>query len=189
MENNLRDSEMKFMTDLRSLIKETNRDLDLIATIIGIENRDENSIPGIYSRQYKQLNTRWGIVFPDDRIVMPTGMQDNVLNALHFGHPGESKMLADSKIFWWPGMAEDIKAKQRECIACRNDGKNLKTQIPQTEKSKIKTNESGEELQLDFTGDLISDKLLNRPKILVAIDHFSKWTTAKVLFYTVYRKE
>ena len=111
MEDNLRDSEMKFMTDLRSLIKETNRDRDLIATIIGLENRDENSIPETYSRQYKQLNTRWGIVFLDDRIVIPTGMRDNVLNALHFGHPGESKMLADSKIFWWPGMAEDIKAE------------------------------------------------------------------------------
>ena len=103
MEDNLGDSEMKFMTDLRSLIKETNRDRDLIATIIGLENRDESSIPENYSRQCKQLNTRWGIVFLDDRIIIPTGMRDSVLNALHFGHPGESKMLADSKIFWWPG--------------------------------------------------------------------------------------
>ena len=69
-------------------------------------------------------------------------------------------------------MADDIKAKQRECISCRNAGKNLKTQIPQTEKSKILTNEPGEELQLDFTGDLISDKLPNRPKILVAYRSF-----------------
>ena len=152
MEDNLRDSEMKFMTDLRSLIKETNRDRDLIATIIGLENKDENSIPET-TADSKQLNTRWGIVFLDDRIIIPTGMRDNVLNALHFGHPGESKMLADSKIFWWPGMADDIKAKQRECISCRNAGKNLKTQIPQTEKSKILSNEPGEELQLDFTGD------------------------------------
>ena len=84
------------------------------------------------------------------------------INALHFGHPGESKMLTDSNILWWPGMAEDIKVKTKECISCRNAGKKLKTQIPQTEKSKILTSEPGEELQLDFTGDLISDKLPNR---------------------------
>ena len=95
-------------------------------------------------------------------------MRDIIINALHFGHPGETKMLTDSKIFWWPGMAEDIKKKQKECIPCRNAGKNLKTQIPKTDKSTIKTNEPGEELQLDFTGELISDKLQNRPKILVA---------------------
>ena len=70
--------------------------------------------------------------------------------------------------------------KQRECIPCRNVGKNLKTQIPKTDKSEIKTNEPGQELQLDFTGELISDKLQSRPKNLVAVDHFSKWTTAKI---------
>ena len=107
-------------------------------------------------------------------------MRELVLNALHFGHPGETKMLTDSKIFWWPGMADDIRQKQKECTACRNAGKNLKTQIPSTDKSKIITNEPGEELQLDFTGDLISNKLPNRPKILVAIDHYSKWTTAAI---------
>ena len=61
-------------------------------------------------------------------------------------------------------MAEDIKRKQKECIPCRNAGKNLKTQLPKTDKSTIITNEPGEELQLDFNGDLISNKLQNRPK-------------------------
>ena len=77
-------------------------------------------------------------------------------------------------------MTEEIKDKHKRCIACRNAGKNLKSQIPLTEKSKIITNEPGEEIQLDFTGDLISDKIPNKVKILVAIDHFSKWPTAKI---------
>ena len=76
-------------------------------------------------------------------------------------------------------MTEDIKEKQKRFIACRNAGKNFKSQIPLTEKSKIITNEPGEEIQLDFTAELISDKILNKPKILVAIDHFSKWPTAQ----------
>ncbi|MEL7079763.1 MAG: integrase zinc binding domain-containing protein, partial [Cyanobacteria bacterium J06582_2] len=135
MEENPRESELSFLADLRTIIKETSRDQDMIATIIGLETKDETKIPDTYSRQYKQLSTRWGIVFLDDRIVIPTGMRESVLNALHFGHPGESKMLSDSKIFWWPGMADEIKKKQKECTACRNAGKNLKTQIPKTDKS------------------------------------------------------
>ena len=180
MEDNVRKAEFKFMADLRTIIKETGRDRELIATIIAIENKDETKAPETYSRQFRQLSTRWGIVFLDDRIIIPSGMRDTIINALHFGHPGETKMMAESKIFWWPGMAEEIKKKQKECIPCRNAGKNLKTQLPKTEKSKINSNEPGEELQLDFTGDLISDKLQNHPKILVAVDHFSKWTTAKI---------
>ena len=60
-------------------------------------------------------------------------MRDAVVNALHFGHPGDTKLLADSKIFWWPGMAEDIRRKQKECIPCRNASKNIKTQLPKTD--------------------------------------------------------
>ena len=179
-EDNVREAELRFMADLRTIIKETSRDREMIATMIGLEKGDENSIPDTYFRQYKQLSTRWGIIFLDDRIIIPSGMRDNILNALPFGHPGETKMLQDAKIFWWPGMADDIKTRQRECISCRNAGKNLKTQLPLTDKSKIITNEPGEELQLDFTGELISNKLNNRPKILVAVDHFSKWTTASI---------
>ena len=54
-------------------------------------------------------------------------------------------------------MAEDIRKRQRECIPCRNAGKNLKSQLPKTDKSVIRSDEPGEELQLDFTGDLISN--------------------------------
>ena len=116
MEENVRDAELKFMADLRTIIKETGRDRELIATMIALENNDESKTPENYARQYPKLSTRWGIVFLDDRIIIPLGMREMVINALHFGHPGESKMLNDAKIFWWPGMAEDIKQKQRECI-------------------------------------------------------------------------
>ena len=63
----------------------------------------------------------------DDRVVIPVGIRDEVINALHFGHPGLTKMEMESKIFWWPNMTEDIKEKQKRCIACRNAGKNLKS--------------------------------------------------------------
>ena len=45
-EDNVREAEMKFMADLRTIIKETNRDRELIATMIGLEKGDETKYPG-----------------------------------------------------------------------------------------------------------------------------------------------
>ena len=79
-------------------------------------------------------------------------------------------------IFWWPDMLEDIEKKSKTCSACLNAGKNLKFQIPQTEK-KTKTEPPktpGEEIQLDFTGNLHNKKLPSTPYILVAVITFLK---------------
>ena len=38
----------------------------------------------------------------------------------------------------------------------------------------------GQELQIDFTGKLHNEKLSGETQILIAIDRFSKWPTAKV---------
>ena len=39
MEENVRDAELKFMADLRTIIKETSRDRELIATMIALEKK------------------------------------------------------------------------------------------------------------------------------------------------------
>ena len=100
--------------------------------MIGLEKGDEDQHPGhVLSRQYKQLNTRWGIIFLDDRIIIPSGMRDTVLKCIALRSPGGNKMLATTQKYFggqeWPKIS---KTRQRECIACRNAGKNLKTQIP-----------------------------------------------------------
>ena len=113
MEENLRRAELTYMTDLQTIIRETNRDKALIATVMGIETEDENIIPDEFYRVAKRLSTRWGIVFMDDRVVIPIGIREEVINALHFGHPGLTKMEQEAKIFWWPNMTEEIKDKQK----------------------------------------------------------------------------
>ena len=180
-EDNVRKAEIEFMADLKTLVKETARDRDLIATTMGLEKRDNDMIPDDYFRFVSKLSARFGILFMDDKVIVPKTMREWVLNAPHFGHPGLTKMVNDSRIFWWPGILDDIHEKHRNCTACINAGKNLKTQLPKTEKSKILTaKEPGEELQLDFTGKIFNEKITGHPQILVAVDHFSKWPTAKI---------
>ena len=45
MAENLRKAELTYMTALQTIIRETNRDKALIATVMGIETEDENIIP------------------------------------------------------------------------------------------------------------------------------------------------
>ena len=90
-------------------------------------------------------------------------------------------MLADAKIFWWPEMRKDIEQRVKDCTACLATGKNLKYQIPKNKYGKLeKLSEPGQEIQIDFTGKLHNENLNGEPQILIAIDRFSKWPTAKI---------
>ena len=131
---NARSAELDFMLDLETLFKETTADPELIELNCCLEDNNTNMIPNEYRTVAKKLTHRWGIIMVDDRIVMPKSLRYAALNALHFGHPGINNVCSDAMIFWWPNMQEDIEKKSKTCSACLNAGKNLKFQIPQTEK-------------------------------------------------------
>ena len=60
-------------------------------------------------------------------------------------------------------------------------GKNLKYQITKNEFGKLKTlTQPGQEIQIDFSGKLNNKKLNGEHQILIAIDRFSKYPTAKI---------
>ena len=180
-EDNIRSAELDFMLDLETLIKETAADPDLIELNCCIEDNNMEQIPQNYKTVAKKLTHRWGIIMVDDRIIIPKSLRYAALNALHFGHPGINKMCNDAAIFWWPNMREDIEKKSKTCSACLNAGKNLKFQLPTTEKTKIEPpKKPGEEIQIDFTGNLHNKKLTSHPFILVAVDKNSRWPVAKI---------
>ena len=124
------------MLDLETLIKETAADPDLIEVQCYFEDNNTQAIPEEYKQVAKKLTHRWRITMVDDRIMIPKSLRYAALNALHFGHPGIN-MCHDAVIFWWPIMQADIEKKAKTCSACLNAGKNLKTQLPNTEKSKL----------------------------------------------------
>ena len=117
----------------------------------------------------------------DDRIVIPKSLRYAALNALHFGYSGINKMCNDAAIFWWPNMREDIEERSKTWSACLNAGKNLKPQLPATEKTITETPKTtGEEIQIDFTGNLHTKKLSSHSFILVAVDKNIRWPVAKI---------
>ena len=175
---NIKQLQDRFVMDLEKLIAETRKDELLQKIIKAVERKDSSSLPPEYYYIRNQLSTRFGLLLKDDRVVIPKSLQFTVLQLLHTGHIGYSKMLAEARCFWWREMEYEIEEKAKRCKPCIAAGKNLKTQLPLTEKNKLEElTKPGEELQLDFSGNLPE---YGNIYLLVSIDRFSKWPMAKI---------
>ena len=122
------------MLDLEPLIKETAADPDMIELQCCIKDDNLSQALEAYKPIIKRLTHRWGITMVDDKIIVPKSFRYAALNALYLGHPGINKKCADAAIFSWPNMRAYIEGKAKTCSDCLNAGKNLKCQIPSTEK-------------------------------------------------------
>ena len=179
-EEAIKRAEKDFALDIPLLVDETARDIKMLNAIAAIENQQPDSIFYPYRPHRSHLSTRFGLLFYNDRIVIPENMQTTVIAMLHHGHMSAGKMEKLAEAFWWPGMNREIHEKAESCPSCRAAGKNLVTQNPFTEKNNLDIlTEPNQEIQLDFAGP-IKSKTRGDVYILVAIDRFSKWPTAHI---------
>ena len=179
-EDTIKKADFEFMMDLKTLIARTAIDPELTRVRISMRREDREATPEGYKPVFGKLSIRWGLIFMDDQIVVPVDLRRRLLDILHFGHAGLTKMTAEAKIFWWPNITRDIENKAKDCTACLASGKNLKYQLPNSHYGKLKTlTEPGQEIQIDFPGKLQNKKINGDVQILIAIDRFSKWPTAK----------
>ena len=63
-----------------------------------------------------------GLTFVNDIFFVPNDLRKKLLDILHFGHAGTTKMTAKAKIFWWPNINKDIEDKDKNCVACLASG-------------------------------------------------------------------
>ena len=140
--------------DLKTMIAKTAIDPELTRVRTRLRREDCETIPDGYRTVFDKLSIRWGLVFVDDQLVIPIDLRRRLLEILHFGHSGITKMMSEAKIFWWPNMMKDIENKVQDCTACLASGKNLEYQIPKKHYGKLKLSEPGQEIQIDFTGKL-----------------------------------
>ena len=60
-------------------------------------------------------------VLGGNRVVVPEKLRDNILNSLHFAHPGMVKMKALARSYvWWPKINSDVEAFVRKCLPCQS---------------------------------------------------------------------
>ena len=125
-DENIKKAEFELMMDLKTLILETATDPELTHVRNSIRREDREITPDGYKSVFDKLSIRWGLVFVDDQIVVPIDPRRRLLDILHFGHAGMTKMETEAKIFWWPTKKSDIEMKVKHCTACLASGKNLK---------------------------------------------------------------
>ena len=164
-EENVRKAEFNFMLDLKTLISKTGIDPEMTQVRASMRRDEKDTAPEGYRPVFDKLSIRWNLVFVDDQFAVPIDLRRKLIEILHFGYSGTTKMLSDAKMFWWPEMRNDIEEKVKDCTACLATGKYLKHQTPKNQYGKLeKLSEPGQELQIDFTGKLHNKSLNGEPK-------------------------
>ena len=106
----------KFSTDLQLLMTETTNDPSLPKTLVCLERQHHELIPEEYLAHKKKLSSRFGLVFIEDKIIVPKNLRTTIISLLHKGHPAINKMSLAARHFWWPRMTEAIQKKCETCI-------------------------------------------------------------------------
>ena len=117
------------------LARETEEDAELchVRTLL-LANQLEK-LPEPYSQFKNSLSTKYGLIFQDDKLVVPAGLQATMVNLLHKDHAGVEKMKQAAPYITWKSMDSDLRRKITECVGCYQAGKNIKLTIPKTERS------------------------------------------------------
>ena len=73
----VRETERNFSTDLQLLMNETTNDPTLLKTLVCLGRQQHEQIPDEYLPHKKKLSTRFGLVFIEDKIIVPktSGLQ------------------------------------------------------------------------------------------------------------------
>lgn len=107
------------------------------------------------------------VLFFGDRPVIPSRMRQKILEELHEGHPGASRMqgLARSQCFW-PGITHDIESFVKNCAGCATNSKSPTKELLHPWPTPDKP---WQRLHIDFAGPV------NNDMFLVVVDAFSNW--------------
>jgi hypothetical protein len=120
-----------------------------------------------YETRRSELSTEGGCLLWGSRVVIPSSLQEKVLQMLHDVHPGMVRMksLARSHV-WWPGIDADIEAAVRTCRSCQENQSN--PAIAPVHSWEYPT-APWERLHVDFAGPM------DGKFFLIVIDAYSKW--------------
>ena len=136
--------------DLPLLVAETAGNAKTLNAITAIENCQIDHISYPYRPHREHLTTQFGLLFCNDKIVIPGAMRSSLIAMLHRGRVAVSKMDQAPEAFWLPGLHQENREKSKNCMNCRAADKNLRTQILPMELNKMEPlSEPNHELQLD----------------------------------------
>ena len=98
---------------------------------VGSGSREWSDVNKVYERHVDELSVVDGVVTYRDRIVIPHGLREEVLRALHRAHQGSTNMaLRAAETVWWPGLSADIARVRDNCVKCRQNAPSQRSSPP-----------------------------------------------------------
>ena len=145
-----------------------------------VQKLEKDDLKGeVQSPKLSTFRLKDGMLYKGGCVVIPKALQNDVLVECHSkpvaGHLGRRKTLGrlKSMALWWNGMSRSVRSFVRSCKVCREtkpvyqrrQGKMLSTT----------TSKPWEKVGVDLMGPL-PQSYAGHTYILVAVDHFSKYT-------------
>ena len=119
LEQAVGETEKNFSTDLQLLMTETTNESNLLKTLVCMERQQHEMIPEEYQIHRRKLSSRSGLVFLENKIIVPKNPWTTVISLLYKGHPDINKITLAAQQFWLPKVAEAIHMKCETCIPAR----------------------------------------------------------------------
>ena len=122
---------------------------------------------------YKEcISLENGLLFKDDRLIIPEVERTHILELLHYGHYGikRTQDRAKESVFW-PGITKDIENKVRDCMTCQQNS------ISQT-KEVMHSHSVPKGPWMKLGIDLFEH---NKKQYLLIVDYFSKFPIIRKL--------
>ncbi len=120
-----------------------------------------------------ELSSYDGCLLWGSRVIFPPNGRKGVLQELHEGHPGMTKMKSLARMYvWWPGIDDEIENSVRLCRSCQAT---QSTPAPAPLNPWQWPSRPWSRLHVDFAGPFMGKTLL------IVIDAHSKWIDASVV--------
>ncbi|XP_055613369.1 uncharacterized protein K02A2.6-like [Uranotaenia lowii] len=151
------------------IAEESQMDVELIAVTSALESGNWQENLRRFECEKKHLRVFGGMVFKEDRIVLPSSLRERALKSAHEGHTGIASMKKILReYFWWPSMSVEAEKLVKKCETCLLISRK-NPPIPLT--SREMPQGPWEVLQIDF----FSAPGFGRGEFLVVVDLYSRF--------------
>lgn len=130
-----------------------------------ISDTDSDTKP--YFTRRAELSVTEGCILWGNRVIIPPQGREVLLQELHEGHLGMSKMKALARsVFWWPGLDAQIEEMVKTCESCQMHS-STPSKVPMS--SWTWPERPWSRLHIDYAGPFMNHMFL------IIVDAHSKW--------------
>lgn len=126
-----------------------------------------------YYRRKDELSTQNGILFWQNRVVIPPALRRQIIEELHVAHPGVVRMKAIARSYvWFPGIDDEIENHVKSCAQCALNQQSP----PESQLHNWRYPDAPlHRVHIDFAGPIDGKQLL------VIVDAYTKWPHVEIL--------